>query len=73
VAFRCHATVTASPIDTTTPIADVVSTPGAFPLITTVQGKRYELYSDGTFAEVEKAGGPSRSPSRLAATRGPLY
>ncbi len=31
---------------------------GAFPLITTVQGKRYELYSDGTFAEVEKTRGP---------------
>ena len=26
----------------------------AFPLITVVDGKRYELYSDGTFAEVEK-------------------
>jgi hypothetical protein len=25
-----------------------------FPLITFVAGKRYELYSDGTFAEVEK-------------------
>jgi len=25
-----------------------------FPLITVVDGKRYELYSDGTFAEVEK-------------------
>ncbi|MGO9108674.1 MAG: hypothetical protein ACLP9L_05525 [Thermoguttaceae bacterium] len=25
-----------------------------FPLITVVSGKRYELYSDGTFAEVEK-------------------
>jgi hypothetical protein len=25
-----------------------------FPLITVVNGKRYELYSDGTFAEVEK-------------------
>jgi hypothetical protein len=25
-----------------------------FPLITSVDGKRYELYSDGTFAEVEK-------------------
>ena len=25
-----------------------------FPLITEVEGKRYELYSDGTFAEVEK-------------------
>ncbi len=31
---------------------------GAFPLVTVVQGKRYELYSDGAFAEVEKAGGP---------------
>jgi hypothetical protein len=30
----------------------------AFPLITAVQGKRYELYSDGTFAEVETTGGP---------------
>jgi hypothetical protein len=27
---------------------------GAFPLITVVDGKRYELYSDGHFAEVEK-------------------
>jgi hypothetical protein len=27
---------------------------GDFPLITVVDGKRYELYSDGTFAEVEK-------------------
>lgn len=26
---------------------------GDFPLAGTVQGKRYELYSDGTFAEVE--------------------
>jgi hypothetical protein len=26
----------------------------AFPLIQVVDGKRYELYSDGTFAEVEK-------------------
>jgi hypothetical protein len=26
---------------------------GDFPLIGTVDGKRYELYSDGTFAEVE--------------------
>ena len=26
----------------------------AFPLITAVDGKRYELNSDGTFAEVEK-------------------
>ena len=26
----------------------------AFPLITFVDGKRYELYSDGTFAEVER-------------------
>jgi len=25
-----------------------------FPLITVVDGKRYELYSDGTFDEVEK-------------------
>ena len=25
-----------------------------FPLITVVDGKRYELYSDGTSAEVEK-------------------
>jgi hypothetical protein len=25
-----------------------------FPLITIVDGKRYELYSDGTFDEVEK-------------------
>jgi hypothetical protein len=24
-----------------------------FPLVTVVGGKRYELYSDGTFAEVE--------------------
>jgi hypothetical protein len=31
---------------------------GAFPLITDVEGKRYELYSDGIFAEVEKTGGP---------------
>jgi hypothetical protein len=27
---------------------------GDFPLITGVDGKRYELYSDGTLAEVEK-------------------
>jgi len=27
---------------------------GDFPLISVVDGKRYELYSDGTFAEVEK-------------------
>jgi hypothetical protein len=27
---------------------------GDFPLITVVDGKRCELYSDGTFAEVEK-------------------
>ena len=27
---------------------------GDFPLITLIDGKRYELYSDGTFAEVEK-------------------
>jgi len=27
---------------------------GDFPLIAVVDGKRYELYSDGTFAEVEK-------------------
>ena len=26
----------------------------AFPLITAIDAKRYELYSDGTFAEVEK-------------------
>ena len=26
---------------------------GDFPLIVDVDGKRYELYSDGTFAEVE--------------------
>jgi len=25
-----------------------------FPLITIIENKRYELYSDGTFAEVEK-------------------
>ena len=25
-----------------------------FPLIAVVEGRRYELYSDGTFAEVEK-------------------
>jgi len=25
-----------------------------FPLITIIEGKRYELYSDGTFAQVEK-------------------
>jgi hypothetical protein len=25
-----------------------------FPLIAVLDGKRYELYSDGTFAEVEK-------------------
>jgi hypothetical protein len=31
---------------------------GAFPLITAVEGKRYELYSNGTFAEVEKTRGP---------------
>jgi hypothetical protein len=28
---------------------------GAFPLITVADGKRYQLYSDGTFAEVEKS------------------
>jgi len=27
---------------------------GDFPLITSVAGKRYELYSDGTYAEVER-------------------
>jgi hypothetical protein len=27
---------------------------GAFPLVTSVRGKRYLLYSDGTFAEVER-------------------
>ena len=27
---------------------------GDFPLITIADGKRYELYSDGTLAEVEK-------------------
>lgn len=27
---------------------------GNFPLIVFVEGKRYELYSDGTFAEEEK-------------------
>jgi hypothetical protein len=27
---------------------------GLFPLITVVDGRRYELYSDGTLAEVEK-------------------
>ena len=27
---------------------------GDFPLVTEVDGKRYELYSDGTFAEVER-------------------
>jgi hypothetical protein len=27
---------------------------GAFPLVAVVDGRRYELYSDGTFAEVEK-------------------
>ena len=31
---------------------------GAFPLIAVVQGKRFELYSDGTFAVVDQAGGP---------------
>ncbi len=25
-----------------------------FPLVTKIAGKRYELYSDGTYAEVEK-------------------
>jgi hypothetical protein len=25
-----------------------------FPLVTVLDGKRYELYSDGTYAEVEK-------------------
>ena len=29
---------------------------GDFPLIRMVNGKRYELYSDGTFAEVEVGG-----------------
>jgi hypothetical protein len=28
-------------------------TEGDFPLIAVVEGKRYELYSDGTLAEVE--------------------
>jgi hypothetical protein len=27
---------------------------GEFPLVTTIEDKRYELYSDGSFAEVEK-------------------
>lgn len=27
---------------------------GDFPLVTMIDGKRYELYSDDTFAEVEK-------------------
>jgi hypothetical protein len=27
---------------------------GDFPLVTVINGKRYELYSDGTYAEVEK-------------------
>jgi hypothetical protein len=27
---------------------------GLFPLVATVDGRRYELYSDGTLAEVEK-------------------
>jgi len=27
---------------------------GDFPLITSVAGKRYELYSDGSYAEVER-------------------
>jgi len=27
---------------------------GVFPLIASVDGLRYELYSDGTFAQVEK-------------------
>jgi hypothetical protein len=27
---------------------------GSFPLITVVNDQRFELYSDGTFAEVEK-------------------
>ena len=27
---------------------------GDFPLIAVIDGKRYELYSDGTIAEVEK-------------------
>jgi hypothetical protein len=27
---------------------------GDFPLIVSVRGKRYELYSDGTFAEEER-------------------
>ena len=26
---------------------------GDFPLVGTINGKRYELYSDGTYAEVE--------------------
>jgi hypothetical protein len=29
-------------------------TEGDFPLVTVVEGKRYELYSDGTLAEVER-------------------
>jgi hypothetical protein len=31
----------------------------AFPLIATVDGKRYELYSDGTFDEAELDEGPN--------------
>jgi hypothetical protein len=27
---------------------------GDFPLVTVIEDKRYELYSDGTFAEVKK-------------------
>jgi len=37
--------------NTWTPETDLVE--GEFPLITSTEGKRYELYSDGTFAEVE--------------------
>ena len=40
-----------------------------FPLITIVDGKRYELYSDETFAEVEKNERVTNSPSRPCVRR----
>jgi hypothetical protein len=36
-------------VESATPLAE-----GEFPLIASAGGKRYELYSDGTFAEVER-------------------
>jgi hypothetical protein len=40
-----------------------------FPLITVVDGKRYELYSDETFAEVEKSERAIIPPSKPCAQR----